>query len=208
MRQRLLWCAVLTALVISAPVYAEVKVALVDMQRAINDCDAGKKAKAQFRAKIMQVQGRLQKEQAEVQALKEELEKKGMLMRQDERQNLEDQYTHKLRAFEQEYKNTRDDLREKDVQMTGAIVRDLTHVVHTLGRQQGYTLVVEKASILYAVPAVDITDQVIRSYNAMHVKPGTLGASSETPRLGNRGLGASPLSIAPAGTGGRSTISR
>jgi hypothetical protein len=33
----------------------------------------------------------------------------------------------------------------------------------------------EKGSILWGAPSIDITDQVIRAYNGMHVKPGTLG---------------------------------
>jgi hypothetical protein len=41
-------------------------------------------------------------------------------------------------------------------------------------------MVMEKGSILWGAPAIDITDQVIRTYNSMHVKPGTLGEAPGT----------------------------
>ena len=56
-------------------------------------------------------------------------------MQPDQRQSLEDQYTRKLRDFQDDYKNTRDSLQEKDNEITGAIVRDLATVVRQIGRK-------------------------------------------------------------------------
>jgi len=195
---------------------AEMKLAYVDIQRALNDCRNGKSAKEEFRGRLGRVQSQLQGEQAEVQRLKDELEKKGPLMQPDQRESLEQEYTRKLRDFQDDYKNTRDSLQEKDNEITGAIVRDLATIVRRIGEKNGYTMVMEKGNLLWAVPSVDITDDVIRDYDATGAKAGTLGgAAGEAPAGGGSAFGSGsrhssapePPPAAPSDAG-RSTISK
>jgi outer membrane protein len=192
---------------------AEMKVAYVDMQRALNECNAGKKAKSQFRVEIQQLQSRLERKQNELQALKDELQKKGMLMRDDQRLSLQDTYTQKLRDFESTYKNSKAELQQKDNEVTGAIIRDLAYIVRTVGERDGYTLVLEKGSLLWASPAIDITDQVIRQYNATPGPIGSLGdrlmqnQSASTRGAGGFGQQQEEAAAPPLRTR-RSTISK
>lgn len=154
---------------------AEVKLAYVDVQRALNECDAGKKAKAEFKTQIEKLESRLQKQQSEVQSLKDEIEKKGMLMKDDERRNLEEEYGRKARDFEREVKDSKDDLERKDNEVTGAIVKDLAQIIRKIGERDGFTMVMEKGSILWGASAIDITDEVIRDYNKGGAKVGSIG---------------------------------
>ncbi|HKN00868.1 MAG TPA: OmpH family outer membrane protein [Candidatus Binataceae bacterium] len=177
MRQRLSIGALLLAvLAVAQPAHAQVKLAFVDVQRALNECDAGKRAKSEFQSKIQLLDSRLQRQQNEVEGLKDELEKKGMLMQPDQRQNLQDQYVKKAKDLDRDLKDARDDLQRQDNEITSKILHDLGTIIRNLGEQSGYTLVMEKGSILYGSSSLDITDQVIRSYNASHVQQiGTLG---------------------------------
>jgi outer membrane protein len=185
MRNCLMVTAVLLALVVAAPARADLKLAYVDVQRALNECEAGKTAKAEFRVKVEGVERKLQEQQNEVGSLKDELEKKGMLMKPEQRQSLQDEYINKAKNFERNYKDSKDDLERKDQEMTGKIIHDLAEVIRDVGEKNGYTMVMEKGSILWGTPSVDITDQVIRTYNGMHVKPGNLGGGVGTvPRGG------------------------
>jgi len=167
--------AALVALIAAAPARAEVKLAYVDVQRALNECEAGKTAKAEFRVKVQGVEQKLQSEQNDVARLKDELEKKGMLMKPEQRQSLQDEYINKAKNFERNYKDSKDDLERKDQEITGMIIHDLAEVIRDVGEKNGYTMVMEKGQILWGMPGIDITDQVIRTYNGMHVKIGTLG---------------------------------
>ncbi len=211
----------LLAMAAATTARADVRLAYVDIQRALNDCRNGKSAKAEFRGRLEHVQSQLQGEQGEVQRLKDELEKKGPLMQPEQRQNLEQQYTRKLRDFQDDYKNTRETLQQKDNEITGAIVRDLATIVRQIGQKNGYTMVMEKGNLLWAIPSVDITDDVIRDYDATNAKAGTLGgAAGEAPAGGGSAFGSGPRSrssaaepppppaaAAPADEG-RSTISK
>jgi outer membrane protein len=197
--------ALLLGMAAAATARADVRLAFVDVQRALNECRAGRAAKTQFRGRIERLQAQLEGEQSEVERLKRELEQKGSLMQPDQRQNLEDDYEKKARHFQDDYKNSRDELQEKDNQVTGAIVRDLATVVREIGSKNGYTMVMEKGTLLWAIPGTDITDQVIRAYDAMNVRPGSLG--EETARDSGK-FGTAATSEAPerGSASGRSTI--
>jgi len=174
----------------AVPARADMKLAYVDVQRALNECEAGKRAKVDFKNRIQSIEGRLQKEQGEVQALKDELEKKGMLMKPEQRQNLQDEYMNKLKNFERNYKDSKDDLERRDNEITAKIVHDLAQVIRQIGESGGYTMVMEKGSILWGASGIDITDQVIRSYNAANVAPGTLGGADEGGSVQHAGASA------------------
>jgi outer membrane protein len=215
MRQRLFFGALMgaTLALMSAaiPAHAEMKFAFVDVQRALNECDAGKKAKAEFQGRVTSLEGRLQRQQNEVQALKDEIEKKGMLMTENERQSKQDAYVAKLKNFERDYKDSKDELQAKDNEMTAKIVHDLAQIIRSLGERDGYTMVMEKGSILWGAPGIDITDQVIRNYNASHVQVGTLGdGGAGMSRASARAeqAGAPEPSDFGSGAARRSTISK
>ena len=201
--------AMLLALGAAGTARADVRLAYVDIQRALNECRAGREAKTQFRGRVERLQTQLEGEQGAVERLKQELETKGPLMQPDQRQNLEDEYSKKLRQFQDDYKNSRDELQQRDNEVTGAIVRDLAMVVRQLGEKDGYTMVMEKGSLLWAVPSIDITDQVIRAYDAMNVKPGSLSPAPQT--AGGRehfGAATTSRSAASSPASGRSTITK
>ena len=217
MRYRFAIGVMLLAQLIVGVAHADIRLAYVDIQRALNNCRNGKAAKAQFRVRVEHLEGQLQGEQDQVQNLKDELEKKGPLMQPDQRQNLEDDYARKLRQFQDDYKNSRDELQQRDNEMTGEIVRDIAVVVRQIGIKNGYTMVMEKGSLLWATPSIDITDQVIRAYDAMNVKPGSLGQEADSGDGGSFAASAGgsappPSASAPSGgsdeEGGRSTISK
>lgn len=216
MRQGLILGAMLISMAAAIPARADVKIAYVDIQRALNECNNGKRARSNIRVEAERAQARLQREQSEAQGLKDELDKKGMLMSPDQRQNLEDDLAKKMRTFEDDVKNERDELHQKDNEATAAIVRDLATVVRELGEKAGYTVVMEKGGLLWGIPSADITDQVIRTYDSMNVKAGTLAPDprwAQAPPQNAGVEGAAPAGAPePSGTGSatrkRSSISR
>ena len=66
-----------------------VKIGFIDIQRAISDSNAGKRAKERFQAQVKKAEAELLKEKTELERLKADLDKKGPLMKEEERRNLE-----------------------------------------------------------------------------------------------------------------------
>ena len=65
----------------------KIKIGFVDIQRAISESQSGKKARERFQSEIKKAESDLMKEKQEVERLKADMEKKGMLLKEDEKRN-------------------------------------------------------------------------------------------------------------------------
>lgn len=158
-----------------APLVAQAqdfKIGYVDLQKALNESEAGKKAKNVFKAEVDRMEQSLERRKGEVEKLKDELEKKGLLLKEEERDSLERDYRQKLRDFERQYKDSQQELQIKDRELTGRILEELRQVIYDMGEQGNYTLILEgnNTVVLYGSKAIDLTETVIKTYNTRGTK--------------------------------------
>jgi len=163
-------CGVIAGLLLAHVAWAQTttKIGYVDLQRALNESDTGKKAKDEFKVQVDKLQASLKKQKDEIDSLKEQLDKKSMVMKEEERGNLEDDYRRKLRDFERNYKDSQADLQQKDSELTGGIIKELQEIIHDYGERENYTLILEStnSAVLYGAKGSDLTDEIIREYNS------------------------------------------
>jgi outer membrane protein len=147
---------------------AEVKVGYVDLQRALNESAAGKKAKEDFRAQVSKLESQLKGKKDELDRLKNELETKGVVMRDEERRKLESEFESKRLELKRRFEDSQAELQKKDQELTGKIIQDLQTIIKEVGDRDGYTLILELGTspVLYYKKSADITDEVLSAYNA------------------------------------------
>ena len=146
---------------------AEFRIAVVDMQRALNDCDAGKKAKDQVKAKFERSQDQLKKQRDDLDRLKEDYDKKALVLKEEERHNLEKDLETRTLDFKRKYEDFQRDLKQTDAELTQSIVEDLYEIVRDYGQKNGYSLVLEASSgLLYNDKAIDVTDEIVKIHNS------------------------------------------
>lgn len=147
---------------------ADLKVGYVDLQRALNESDAGKAAKERFKVQVDRLQGDLKKKKDALDAMKERLEKKASVMKAEEARNLEKDYQRKLRDFELAYKDSQGELQQKDNELTIELLKELQVVIQDFGKENGFSIILEQSSssVLYGAEDLDLTDQIISRYNA------------------------------------------
>jgi outer membrane protein len=147
---------------------ADQKFAVVDMQRALNECDAGKRAKDQVKAKFERSQNELKRQREDLDRRKEEYERKASVLKDEERRNLEKDLESRGLEFKRKYEDFQRDLKETDAELTKSIVEELYGLVRDYGEKHGYTLVLEASSgaLLYNDKTVDVTDEIVKLHNA------------------------------------------
>jgi len=166
-----LWMAVVLLVSIGSLAAAEdIKIGYVDLQRALNECEAGKKAKDEFKKQVDRLQADLEKQKQQIESLKDQLDKKSLVMKEEERRNLENDYRKRMRDFERNYKDSQGELQSKDNELTGDILRELQKVIQAYGQREGFTLILENSSstVLYSAQNADLTDRIIEEYNRDH----------------------------------------
>ena len=143
-----------------------VKIGFIDIQRAISDSNAGKRAKERFQAQVKKAEAELLKEKTELERLKADLDKKGPLMKEEERRSLESDLQRRYVNYQRTMTDQQQELRQKEGALTGDILKELEKIVNEIGKTDKFTLILERNQILYSDQGIDVTNKVIEVYNS------------------------------------------
>ena len=150
----------------AAPAQDRVKIGFIDVQRAILESQAGKRAQDKFQVQVKKAEADLLKEKQDIERLKTEFDKKSPLLKEDERRNLEADLQKRLVSYQRSVGDQQQELRQKEGQMTADIVKEIDKIINEVGKAEKFTLILERAQILYSDQAIDITNKVIEVYNS------------------------------------------
>jgi len=146
---------------------ADLKIGFVDIQRAINDCQAGKEAKKTITKEVEKYQRLGAEKQKDLQGMKESFEKQAAMLNPDARTAKEKEYQNKLRELQRWAEDSQNEINQKRVELERTISVGLQKVIQKLGAEDGYTLVLEKNEtiVLYVSRTIDLTDKVIKAFD-------------------------------------------
>lgn len=150
----------------------EVKIGVVDLMRALNESDSGKKAKTDLEGLIKGKQVQLDAKGKEIEKLKGEVEKQSSVLSAEARKSREDELERMLRDYQRLVSDSQAEVKKKESEVTGGIIREIRAIVDKIGEEGGYTLVIENAEgiILYSKKDLDLTDSVIKRFNESKAK--------------------------------------
>jgi outer membrane protein len=152
------------------------KVGVVDVQRVISESQVGKRAKEKWQAEVKKAEAELLKEKQELERLKGDLDKKGALLRAEEKQDLERQFQRRYRDYLRAVQSSQEELRQRENEMAAQILDGVREVVVEIGKKEAFTLILGQSQTLYNGKAIDITDKVIELYNQRNRKAPTAGS--------------------------------
>jgi len=148
--------------------FGELKVGCVDIQRAMNESQAGIEAKKAIGREMEKLQKLFADRQKELQTMKESLEKQAPMMKPEARAAKEKDFQSKVRDYQRWLEDNQKEIQQKGMEMERTILQGIQKVIKKIGEEEGYTLVLEKneAILLYSSKALDFTDRVIKAYDA------------------------------------------
>jgi len=149
-------------------VSAQSKIGVVDLQRAINETEEGRKAKANLKKLFESRQQGLDKKQEELKKLKEEIESQKSVLARDVLEKKVESYQQQLVELQQVYVEYQRELAEKEGELTKVIIERMEKILRRIGQTDGYALIVERneSGVIFAPTNLDLTDLVIQRYNA------------------------------------------
>lgn len=168
MKKLLITAVLLTSVLAGHSLMAQEKIGLVDLQRALNEVEEGKAAKARLKSEFDAKQKTLDALQNDLKAMKDNLEKQKMVLSQDALKQKEIEYRDKFVELQKKLAEFRGELQQKEAQYTGDIIMALKQLVGEVAAKDKYTLVFEKGQdvVLYAPTASDLTPALIQLYNS------------------------------------------
>lgn len=153
---------------LSLTAYAsEVKIAVVDLQKALNESEGGKNAKKSLEELIKSKQSVIDEKGKEIEKLKDEIDKQSAVLSKEALQKKQDELDKKMREYRRLVQDSQDEVKKKESELTAEILKDLKKIIEKIGEEENYSLILEKAKgvVLFHDKAIDITDKVIERYN-------------------------------------------
>jgi outer membrane protein len=142
------------------------KVAYVDLQRALNEVDEGKAAKAALKKEFDQKQKLLDERKAEFERLRGDFEKQAMVMSDDARKDKQTDLERKGMELQGFFVQLQKELSERERDVTRGIFDKMQAIVREIADAEGVALVVAAEALVYAQPSLDLTNELVRKYNA------------------------------------------
>ncbi len=166
--RRILFTSIFVCCLTTTSVFAaDVKFGYLDMQRTLQASLAGKEAKEQLATRYTKYQNEITVKQEDLQKLKDELEKQGVLLSESARSAKEKDYQQRLKDFQRFTKDAQDDLQGKDKELTNKIVEGTVKIVQDFGHKNGYTFIfIKNEGMMFVDDKIDVTDEVLKLLDA------------------------------------------
>ncbi len=146
---------------------ADVKIGVMNVQKIITLCDAGKKAKVKFEARMKDLQGKFKKEQDELVSLQKEIEKKSSAWSEEKKTEKGREFQKLRRELQAKNEDANFELKQLQEKELQPILKTLEDVVGKYGKKNGYTAIFDvKAGVIYFDKAIDVSDSLVKDLNA------------------------------------------
>jgi outer membrane protein len=158
--------AVALALAPLAARAADLKLGYVDLQRALEEIDEGKAAKAQLKKDFDEKQKQLDQRTDEVKKLDADFQKQALVMAPDAKAAKSAEIERKKVEVQQFFVGLQQELAGREREITRGIFDKMVALVRELAEAEGFTMVLDRNTVLYAPASLDVTNELVRKYNA------------------------------------------
>jgi outer membrane protein len=144
---------------------AQLKVAVVNMQRAVFESAEIKKADSEMQARYKPRADRAQALQVEIAAIAQQLQSGAGKLTQEAEADLNAEGSRKQRELTRMNEDMQADVERERNEILGKSTQKMSEVVKKLAEGKGLDLVLDNTTTLYFKPAMDITDEAIAAYD-------------------------------------------
>lgn len=148
--------------------FAEVKVAVVDFQRALNDVKEAEGVRKKLEGMYGERKATIEKMQKSLEAQKADIDKQSVILADSARKAKEDEFMRATVEFQQTYSRYEQEMQGAYYAAMEQFIEKMRKIAVAIGQERGYTVVLEvtEGGVVYFTPSIDVTDELIKRYNA------------------------------------------
>jgi len=173
------------------------KVAVVDVQRAVMQTEDGLRAQATLKKLFDSRQQELNKRQQELGRQKEDIDKQSRVLSQAALQKKVDDWQKQMVELQTTFVEYNKELEKKQKELTDPIFERVVGAIKRIAGTDGYDLIVDRATVAFSRSDLDLTDRVIQLAN------GGVAPSAPSPSGSAGSGGAAPPKAAPPAASGK-----
>ncbi len=144
-----------------------VKIGILDFQKVLETSKAGKAAQEKIKNAAEQMQEELKKRKDEIEESRKNLERESLVMNKQAREDKEREIRIKINDFKTLQQKYYKEYKTQEQKLIHQIQKEVFDLAGKLGKEQGYTLILEKrdSAAIYHDASIDITEELIRRYD-------------------------------------------
>lgn len=146
------------------------KVGVINIQAALIGTRDGQKAAGELEAKRAPKAKDLEAKQNQINQLRETLNKGSNTMSAEQREKLMREIDQRTKALNRDMEDAQADFEQEQQRILNDLGQKIMSVIDKYARDNGYTLILDVSSpqtpVLYATNQIDITQEIIRLYDA------------------------------------------
>lgn len=144
---------------------ADMKIAVVDTQRAVMETEDGLRAQASLKKHFDKRQRELDEKQTALQKEREDIEKQKDVLSKQSLQARVDKWQKDMAELQTVFVDYNRELQKRQGELTQPIFQKAMGIIRRLATQSGFDIVVDKQAVPYHRSDLDLTDRVITEYN-------------------------------------------
>jgi outer membrane protein len=159
----------------SGAVASGMGLAVIDVQRLLTESIAGKEALEELRALRDQRQAEMQEKQREITDFRSRIAEGRLSLSTEKLQELEKTLEERVITFGRFQDDADRELQKKRDEAFGEIEQQIMPIIVKSGAEMGFTAIFNKfqSGLLFAQESIDVTDEVLRRYDATANKEGS-----------------------------------
>jgi len=157
--------AALIPLTFSAAAHAQSKIGYVNFQKALAELDEAKAARTRLEGVKEQKQKDLDKAQDQLKKDKDTFDKQAPTMAEAARNEKAEALQKRFIDLQQNFEKGRAELAQKENEEFQPIVTKMRGIITSIAQKEGFTMVFDAGGIAYAPDSLDLTAQLVRTYN-------------------------------------------
>jgi outer membrane protein len=145
---------------------ADLKIGVMNVQKIIIECEAGKAAKGRFDVKMKELQSTFKAEEDALKELQAEIKKKSSAWSEEKKNDKVREFQKSGRELQAKTEDARFEMKTLQDKELEPILKALEKVVSAYGKANGYTAIMDsKSGVVYFDEKIDISDAIIKKLN-------------------------------------------
>ncbi|MGB3209564.1 MAG: OmpH family outer membrane protein [Desulforhopalus sp.] len=150
---------------------ADLKIGVMNVQKIIVGCDAGKAAKERFDKKMKELQSTFKSEEEALKELQAEIKKKSSAWSEEKRAEKVREFQKSGRELQAKTEDARFEMKNLQDKELEPILKALEKVVDQYGKDNGFTAIMDAQNgVVYFDKSVDISDAIVKKLNGALAK--------------------------------------
>lgn len=149
---------------------AEIKIASVDYQKALESVAEGESARKKLESMFQSKKAAIEKMKTNLDAMQADYQKQAVLLSDAAKKEKEDAINLAGMQFQQAYQQSEGEMQQAYQGAMEQLIAKMKTITTGIATERGYTLVIEvnEGGVVYTSPTIDITDELIKRYNTQN----------------------------------------